>query len=96
MANFIPGVPENNNDAYAYQRLTVSGLIKTGQGLLGGFMVASGTPTVTLYDNTSAAAPIILNATVTVAGTRYPLPVVFNTGLYAVLSGTGDITFYYL
>jgi len=83
------------NGQYQFKRLTASGLIKTGSGLSGGFIVATGTPTITLYDNTSAAGTVILNGLVAAAATPYPIPALFNTGLYAVLSGAGDVTFFY-
>lgn len=83
------------NPQYQYQRLTATGLVKKGSGLLGGFIVASGTPTVTLYDNTSTTGVVVLNGLVTVAGTYYPLPALFTQGCWAVLSGAGDVTFLY-
>ena len=80
---------------YAYARLTGSGLIKTGGGQLGGFIVATGTPTVTIYDNTAGSGILILNGIVTTAGTQYRIQVGFINGCYVVLNGAGDITFMY-
>jgi hypothetical protein len=85
----------NSNGQYQYQRLTASGLIKNGSGLLGGFIVASGSGSVTLYDNTTGAGTLILNTMVIADATPYPLPVLFTVGCYAVISGTVDITFFY-
>ena len=80
-----------------YGRLTASGVVKAESGLLVGFFVASGTPTLKLQDNaTGATDPIILNTTAALtAGTWYPLPALFVRGLYATLGGAGDITFIY-
>ena len=83
------------NEQYQYQRLTSSGLIKTGSGLLGGFIVASGTPTIALFDNTTNAGTLILNTLQTVAATPYPVPALFTKGCYAVITGAGDVTFFY-
>lgn len=84
------------NERYSYVRLTATGVVKAGSGLLGGFLVVTGTPTITLYDNPSAASgTIIINGLVTVAGTPYPVPAKFTQGCYAVLSGAGDVTFFY-
>ena len=95
MAALAPYIAENNNEMYAYYRLTASGLIKTGAGQLGGFIVATGTPTITIYDGTTSAGTLILNGVVTTAGVPYPVPVGFNTGLYVTISGTCDVTFFY-
>ena len=88
-------IPENNNQNYKYARLTASGLVKTGVGQIWGFVVATGTPTITIYDNTSAAGTLILNGIVTVAGGTYQLPVGFGTGCYVSISGACDVTFLY-
>jgi len=95
MANLVANIAENNNEMYTYVRLTASGLIKTGVGQLGGFLVATGTPTITIYDGTSASGTLMLNGVVTTAGVPYPVPCGFNTGLYVAISGTCDVTFFY-
>lgn len=80
-----------------YQRLSATGVVKAQSGALVGFFVASGTPTLKLNDNASGAtAPIILNTTAALtAGTWYSLPALFVNGLYATITGAGDITFIY-
>ena len=83
------------NEQYQYTRLTASGVVKGAPGLLGGFIVASGTPTIQLYDNaTTNSGTIILNTMQTTAATPYPVPVRFLNGCYAVITGTGDVTFF--
>jgi hypothetical protein len=83
------------NQQYQYTRLTASGLVKSGQGLLGGFLVASGTPTIQLFDSLTAGGTLILNTMQLSAATAYPVPAFFNNGVYAVIAGAGDITFFY-
>lgn len=84
-----------HNGKYQYVRLTASGPVKAANGRLRGFFVASGTPTLALYDSLTGAGTLILNTAQLAAATPYPLPVVFTNGLYAVLTGAGDITFLY-
>jgi len=74
--------------------ITASSLLKTGGGVLLGIFVASAsaTPTITIYDQTSAAVPILVNTFTPIAGTWYPLPFAFATGLYVAISGTVDCT----
>ena len=90
------------NGQYQWKRLTATGYIKIDQGLLGGFLVASGSGSVTIYDSTSKAGgpattsgAIILNTMTIADATPYPLPVLFNYGCYVVISGTMDVTFFY-
>lgn len=78
--------------------ITTSTLIKTGVGRLAGFFVsaASATPTVTIYDNTSAAGQKILDTFTPVAGQMYTLPLVnFSQGLYIAIGGTVTLTPFY-
>lgn len=83
------------NEQYQYQRLTASGLVKTGSGLSGGFLVTSGTPTVAIYDGTDTSGTLIVNTMQTTAATPYPVPAKFNIGMYVVIGGAGDVTFFY-
>lgn len=82
------------NQQTQYQRLTGNGLIKKGSGGLSGFLVAQGTPTVTIYDNTTNSGTLILNGIACTAGNSYPCPALFTQGCYAAVSG-GDVTFFY-
>lgn len=84
------------NEEYQYVRLTGSGVVKAGAGQLGGFLVASGTPTIQIWDNPSAASgSLILNTMQTTAGQAYPVPAQFIRGCFVTLTGAGDLTFYY-
>lgn len=83
------------NEEYQFARLTASGQVKIGAGCSGGFVVASGTPTIELFDSLTGSGIVILGPMVTTAGTPYPLPAQFVNGLYAAITGTGDVTFFY-
>jgi hypothetical protein len=82
-----------------YQELSTSGLVLTGAGKLTGIFVASGTsPTVKIWDNTSAATTVLLD-TFTVATPPYYIELPYVrciNGLYATLGGTNPlITIFY-
>ena len=81
-----------------YTNFSASALIKTGPGTVQGVMINSNTSgTLKLWDNTSAATTILCN-TITFAATDRFLPLFgakFNTGLYATIGGTADLTIFY-
>lgn len=81
-------------EAGNYRNFSASGLVSQRPGQLMGVFVASAsaTPTIKFWDNTSAAAPLIVNTFTPVAGTFYPIPVQFTTGLFITISGTVDCT----
>lgn len=81
------------NEVGAPKRLTADGIVKSGTGKMMGFFVASGTPTILLYDNTAASGTVVLNTMQTTAATWYDLPITFVNGLYADVTGACDITF---
>ena len=63
-------------------RMTASGLVKAGGGVARRVVcAASSSGTLTIYDNTTASAPIILNAFPLSAGQSYQLDAIFQTGL---------------
>lgn len=76
-----------------YQRLTSTGQVKIGGGKLQGFIVASGTPTIKLWDSADASGDIVLNTMQTAAALFYPLPISFSNGLFATITGAADVTF---
>ncbi len=83
-------------DNVKYTNISASTLIKTGAGAVHGFIVNSHTSgTLKLWDNTSAAGTVICNTITLAAGPNFitlPMGVSFNTGLYATIGGTADIT----
>ena len=82
-----------------YKNTAASVLVKTGYGRLRGIFVASigqDSPTIKLWDNTSAATTILVNTFVPVAATYYSMgDVAFGTGLYVTIANTADITLFY-
>lgn len=86
--------------SYKYQNLTASALIKTGSGVVAGFIVNSNTSgTLKLWDAVSAAVPVIMNTYTFPAGSsvvRFPERITFTTGMYATIGGTADVTIVYI
>lgn len=73
---------------------TTTGHVTLSSSAIQGFLVASGTPTLTLYDGTSTGGKKILDSLVCVAGTYYPFPAHVQVGLYATFVGAGSISFF--
>lgn len=76
-----------------YKQGTADLLVKDGPGKLLGiiFSAASATPTMIVYDNNSAAAPLISDVFTPVAGSTYfnfPNGITFTRGLYLDIGGT--------
>jgi len=82
----------------SYTNLTVDTAVKSAPGRLFGIFVASAsaTPTIKIWDNTSAATTVLINTFTPVAATYYQFPgVEFGVGLYVDVGGTVDITVFY-
>ncbi len=75
-----------------YANKSADALIKTGPGELIGIFVASGTPTIKVWDNTSAATTTMVNTFQAAAATWYPLPFHFLVGCYVDVTGACDYT----
>lgn len=77
-----------------YTNITADTLIKTGPGIVMAIVVNTHTTgSIILYDNTSAAATKIINGYAYATGSQViPLGIRFNTGLFADITGTQDIT----
>lgn len=81
-----------------YKNISQSSLIKSGVGKLRGIFVASAlnTPTIQIFDNTSATSPILVNTFTPTAGMYYSFgDVTFVNGLYLSIGGTVDCTVFY-
>ena len=79
-----------------YKNFTASNLVKTGAGVLEGMYVNSTTAgTIQLWDNTSGATTLINNTITPAVGYHCLGKIAFNTGLYATVGGTMDVTLYY-
>lgn len=79
-----------------YTNLTASALVKTGVGYVSGIIVNSHTTaTLKLWDNTSAATTTLIDTYTFPAGSSvidFGSDILFNTGLYATITGTANIT----
>lgn len=77
-----------------YANLTSSTMIRAGEGNLLGIFVASasGSPSIKVWDNTSAATTVLVNTFTPAAATFYRIPAHFKTGLYITIGGTVDCT----
>ncbi len=86
-------MPNPVTETGQYSNKSASALIYTGAGrVLGIFCASSTAGTVKLWDQTSAAAPILVNTTSVYGGTWYPMPFDFVNGLYLTIGGTCDVT----
>lgn len=78
--------------------LTASAQVKVGPGKLIGIFVASAsaTPTIKVWAQTTAAAPVLVNTFTPVGPNWYAMPMRFSAGLYVTISGTVDCTVVYV
>lgn len=83
----------------SYKQISISGNVSpTGNKFLLGIFVsaASGTPTITVYDDAGVGTALKMVDTFTpVASTWYPLPMVATLGINVVLGGTVSCTVVY-
>lgn len=80
-------------ESFSPKRLQATGTVVEGPGVLGGIFVASGTPTIAVYDSKLSATTLpIVDPFTPAAGTFTPLPFEFRHGLYIVITGTAAIT----
>lgn len=84
----------------SYVRLTDSGAVKSGAGVIDRIAVsAAGTSiTINIYDNTAGSGTLIFGPYVLVAGASIPLGGAFGTGCYITFSattGTPSLTAFY-
>jgi len=77
-----------------YFNISASAQIASKPGRLLGIFVASASasPTIKVWDSLTAANSILVNTFTPVAGTFYPIPGRFGTGLFVTISGTVDCT----
>lgn len=77
------------SEAIAYVQRTTTGTAFTGACEYAGFEVVSGSGTITIYDNTSAAGTVIVPATaVSVGKQERTWKLALGLGLHIVISGT--------
>ncbi len=91
-------------DAYEYVQTTstvnvaTAGGAAAGYGYLRGIFVssASGSPTITVYDEPAAGTTTkIIDTFVPVAGTFYSLPAKYRTGCNVVIAATCSVTIFF-
>lgn len=90
----------NTRRPMTYTNISASALIKTGAGVVSGFIVNShSSGTLKLWDNTSAATTVLTNTITFAAGSgivvNFGSDIQFSTGLYATIGGTADITIFW-
>lgn len=82
-----------------YSNITATGAVKSTAGVVSGFIINSHTNgTLKLWDNTAGSGAVLMNTYTFPAGSgvvTFPKPVQFNTGLFATVGGTLDITIIY-
>lgn len=85
------------NEVFSYKNISASTLIRTGAGRLAGIFVASAsaTPTIKVWDQTTAATPIVVNTFTPLAGSFYPMPCALVNGLFITIGGTVDCTVFW-
>lgn len=88
---------KTTSESASYANITSSTLVIRGAGRLLGIFVASAssTPTIKVWDQTSAATPVIVNTFTPVGGNFYRIPALFKNGLFVTISGTVDCTVFY-
>lgn len=88
---------QNVRQSAKYTNLSASAAVKSGTGVVYGFVVNSHTSgTLKLWDNTAGSGTVILNTITFAAGSgivvSLPVGIRFVVGLYATIGGTADIT----
>lgn len=82
------------NEVGSPKTLTVTGVVTPKAGKIIGFFVHSGTPTLVLHDNASAASgTVIFSSTVLRAVEYFPFPCAYANGIFATMTNAGNITF---
>lgn len=87
-------------DAVKYSNITASTAIKSAAGTVYGVLINSHTSgTLKFWDNTAGSGTVIMNTYTFTAGSgviTFPAGgISFNTGLYATIGGTVDLTILY-
>ena len=81
-----------------YKNLTASGLVKNGYGNVEGVIISSHTSgTLKLWDSLTASGNTLVNTITFNVGEHFIdlYDVGYNTGLFATIGGTADITIVY-
>jgi len=97
--DWFPVLPDDNPTTFKRINTKTTNILKIGSGILRSIVVGvsgSGGNTITIYNNTSATAPIIQVFT-NIQADQYDLNVNFTTGLVvkSALGTSADLTVYY-
>lgn len=83
------GAPFTVIESTPYVQMTATGTALSGEGEFAGIEVVSGSGTITIYDNTSAAGSIVFPATaVSVGKQERTWKLQLQLGCHVVISGT--------
>ena len=86
-------------DNCKYVNTAASVAVKSAPGTVYGVIVNSHTSgTLKLWDNTAGSGKVLMNTYTFTAGSgniMFPMGISFNTGLYATVGGTADLTILY-
>lgn len=90
-----PQLPETH---YLCKSKSASGLIKTGDGFLGGFLVTSSAAgVIRFYDNTAASGTVLIDQLTVYTGDTFDLRIEFRTGLFFnLVSGSATVSILYI
>lgn len=95
--------PQRTFEGYSFKHLAANAttVVKTGSGVVSAVLlntIGGSSNTLTLYDGLSASGTVIAIIGTTVAAARFPIGVLFVTGLTVVIAtGTAaDVTIVYL
>ena len=84
------------SEACSFENISASTLIYTGTGkMLGIFVASTSSGTIKVWDSTAASGTVVVNTFTPIAGTFYPIPANFTTGIYVTIAGTCDCTVFF-
>lgn len=76
--------------------LTAGQNISNTSGILGGFFVTSGSPTIIIYDDAATGTAVTLTPSVSPTSIGYyPFPAKYSRGLNISMTGTAAVTFFF-
>jgi hypothetical protein len=80
-----------------YLSLSADTLVKTGEGTLYMIKVASSSSgSIKVWDNTAGSGTVILDTMAVEAKEEHYIPAQFTTGLYVDVTGTVNVTVFYI
>ena len=90
-------MPNPVNETGNFRNISADTAVYSGAcQLLGIFCSTSSAATVIVYDNTAASGSKIVNGMTLAGGVYYPLPASCVNGIYVDVTGTCDITVFFV